>query len=372
MKLLVCAGGTGGGIYPALTAVHQLEQEGLPREDILWVGTKGEMEEQLVPRAGYSLQTIAGGAIAGVSWPQKVRNGSKLLWSISKAWRILRRFPADVMLMTGGYMSFPFTIASWLRGVPITIFLPDVEPGQSIRFATRFACRIGASLPGSSAFVPPEKLVVTGYPVRPELQAAAGMPREEALAQFDLQPDRQTVLIFGGSRGAWAINKALMGILPQLLETAQVIHISGTLTWTQVESYASGLTAAQKQYYRPFPYLHEEMGAAYRAADLVVARAGASMLGECPAFSLPAVLVPLAWAWRYQKINADFLSEHGAAIQLTDEQLEKKLLPTLQTILSDPQQMAQMRQAAQQLANQNGAVNLAGLIKAVALREIQC
>jgi UDP-N-acetylglucosamine--N-acetylmuramyl-(pentapeptide) pyrophosphoryl-undecaprenol N-acetylglucosamine transferase len=210
--------------------------------------------------------------------------------------------------------------------------------------------------------VPAEKLVVTGYPVRPELRAATQLSQGEALSRFDLQPGRPTLFVFGGSRGAQKINQALRGILPELLLRAQVIHVSGTLTWPEVQANWQGLAEEQKRWYRPYPYLHEQMGAAYRAADLVVARAGASMLGECPAFGLPAILVPLAWAWRYQKVNADYLTERGTAVQLTDETLPEQLLPTILRLLADAATLARMSQAASTLDEPEGAKNLARLI----------
>jgi UDP-N-acetylglucosamine--N-acetylmuramyl-(pentapeptide) pyrophosphoryl-undecaprenol N-acetylglucosamine transferase len=366
MRVLICAGGTGGGIYPALAAVTALRNNGLPTENILWVGTKGEMEQTLVPRAGIRLETIVGGAIAGVPLHRKVINGSKLLLSVGKAIQLVRRFRPDVMFMTGGYMAFPFTLACRWLGVPITIYLPDVEPGQSIQFSLRYAQKVGATTDGSAKFVPANKLVVTGYPVRPELRADAGLSLEEALATFNLQPNRPTLMVFGGSRGAQAINRALINILPELLQTMQVIHISGTFTWDEVDTNAKKLPHALRDFYRPYPYLHDEMGHAFRAADLVISRAGASMLGESPAFGLPAILVPLAWAWRYQKVNADYLCDRGTAVQLTDETLEEKLLPTIQTLMAEPQKLAQMRQAARALDVPNGAENLAELIETVA------
>ena len=363
MRVLICAGGTGGGIYPALAAATALRNRGLPTENILWVGTKGEMEQTLVPRAGLRLETIVGGPIAGVPLHRKLLNGSKLLLSIGKAWQIVRRFRPDVMFMTGGYMAFPFTLACRWLGVPIAIYLPDVEPGQSIQFSLPYAEKVGTTTDGSAKFVPADKMVVTGYPVRPELRAAADLSREEALASFDLLPNRPTLMVFGGSRGAQAINRALINILPELLQTVQVIHISGTFTWDEVDRNAKKLPKALREFYRPYPYLHDEMGHAFRAADLVVSRAGASMLGESPAFSLPSILVPLAWAWRYQKVNADYLCERGTAVQLTDETLDEKLLPTIQSLLADPDRLAQMRQAAQALDVPNGADNLAMLIE---------
>jgi UDP-N-acetylglucosamine--N-acetylmuramyl-(pentapeptide) pyrophosphoryl-undecaprenol N-acetylglucosamine transferase len=228
------------------------------------------------------------------------------------------------------------------------------------------AGRIACTTEGSAAFVPVEKMVVTGYPVRPDIRAATALSKAEALAAFDLRPDRPTLFVFGGSRGAQKINRALMAALPDLLVDTQVIHISGTLTWAEVESHAATLPPALRAFYRPFPYLHEEMGAAFRAADLVVARAGASMLGECPAFGLPAVLVPLTFAWRYQKVNADYLTERGAAVQLTDETLAAELLPTVRGLLADPERLARMAKAAATLDRPQAAADLARLVRAVA------
>lgn len=366
MRILICAGGTGGGIYPALAAATALQQAGVAKEDILWIGTKGEMEERLVPREGLTLATIRGGAIAGVSLPKKARNGALLVASVPKAVGIVRRFRPEAMFMTGGYMSAPVTVACRLHQVPIAIYLPDVEPGASINFSLRFAQKVGATTDGSAQYVPSDKLVVTGYPVRPELRAAAQMSKTAALAAFDLKPERPCLLVTGGSRGSQAINRAVMHILPELLPLMQVIHISGTLTWPEVEENWQGMTAAQKAFYRPVPYLHEKMGAAYRAADLLIARAGASTLGECPAFGLPAILVPLAWAWRYQKVNADYLTERGTAVQLTDETLPHKLLPTILDLINNQEKLQNMSRAARALNKADGAANLAQLIMTVA------
>lgn len=362
MRVLIVAGGTGGGIYPALSAATELQNMGIAPEDILWIGTEGEMEETLVPRAGLTLETISGGAIVGVAPHITLKNGAKLLWSLGKASRLVRTFQPDVMFMTGGYMAAPVTLACRRHNVPICIYLPDVEPGKSIRFSVRFAQKIAATTAGSKQFVPEEKLVVTGYPVRPEIRAARHLSKAEALTQFDLKPERPTLFVFGGSRGAWAINEALMGILPELLSSVQVIHISGTLTWPKVEANIANIPEACRLYYRAYPYLHEEMGAAFRAADLVLARAGASMLGESPAFGLPAIMVPLTFAWRYQKVNADYLTEQGAAVQLMDEQLPQEMLSTVKSILQDKNRLNEMRQAATSLDMPHGAKNLAQAI----------
>ncbi len=363
LRVLICAGGTGGGIYPALTAAAELQKSDA---HILWIGARGEMEETLVPRAGLKLETIRGGAIVGVPLYVTLMNGLKLAWSLVKAMRLVRRFRPEVMFMTGGYVAAPVTIAAWLHRVPIVIFQPDIEPGSSVRFALRFARKVACTLEGSRAFIPAEKIVVTGYPLRQDIQAATRLSKADALAQFDLTPDRPTLFVFGGSRGARNINRPLMGILPDLLPQVQVIHISGTFTWPEVEANAQALPEELRAYYRPYPYLFEEMGAAFRAADLVAARAGASMLGECPAFALPAILVPaLHWGWLYQKVNADYLTERGAAVQLLDEELPQKLLPTALALLRDETKLAQMGQAAAALAVPDAAGHLAQVIREV-------
>ncbi|MCA9997703.1 MAG: UDP-N-acetylglucosamine--N-acetylmuramyl-(pentapeptide) pyrophosphoryl-undecaprenol N-acetylglucosamine transferase [Anaerolineales bacterium] len=363
MKVLICAGGTGGHIYPALAAVTGLKKRGLRSEDFLWLGTTGAMEEALVPREGLRLETLAGGAVvSSVPLSQRIMNVGKIGWSVGTASNHIRQFRPDVMFMTGGYAAASASVAAWLHRVPIGIYLPDVEPGSTIRFTTPLATKIGCTSEASQAYIPASKMVVTGYPVRPELRAATQMTQVEALAEFQLLPNRPTLFVFGGSRGAWNINEALLKALPRLLEQAQVIHITGTLTWDKVNEAAATLPGRLRAYYRPFAYLHEQMGAAFRAADLVLARSGASMLGECPAFGLPAVLVPLTFAWRYQKVNADYLTERGAAIQTTDEALAAGLYDIVMPLLQDEARLAQMRAAATALDKPDATDRLAQMI----------
>ncbi|MFW6062796.1 MAG: UDP-N-acetylglucosamine--N-acetylmuramyl-(pentapeptide) pyrophosphoryl-undecaprenol N-acetylglucosamine transferase [Chloroflexota bacterium] len=370
MRILVCGGGTGGHIYPALAAVNELRRRGHDSAQFLWIGTRGEMEEELVPRAGLRLQTIQGGPIVGVSPRDKLVNGMKLTWSLGKTNSIWRAFRPDVLFMTGGYVNVPVALTAWLRRTPAAIFLPDVEPGSAIRFLSRFAQNVACTTPASEAYFSPGKTVVTGYPVRPQLRAALDLSRAQALGRFGLEEERRTLLVFGGSRGARSINRALLAVLPWLLETYQVVHISGALDWPEVEAAAQDLPGEQRRYYRPFAYLHERMGAALRGADLVVARAGASMLGESPAFALPAILVPYPHAWRYQRVNADYLAERGAAVRLDDELLPDRLLPLVSELLQDDERLTQMAAAARALDRPSAASNLARLLEKLAQRHM--
>lgn len=335
---------------------------GFPKEDLLWIGTEGEIEESLVPRYGLRLETIVGGAVVGVPWRERVVNITKLAWSLGKASRIIGSFNPSVLFMTGGYVSSPVASAAWLRRVPTVIYLPDIEPGMAIRNLSRFAKRVACTGEESVKFFSPGKAVVTGYPVRQELRESVSLSLEEALARFNLKPQRPTLLVFGGSRGARSINRALIAGLDRLLGRIQIIHISGTLDWVEVKDNRDKLADELKAYYRVYPYLYEDMGAAFRAADLLLARAGASMLGEGPAFGLPAILVPYPYAWRYQKVNADYLVERGAAIRLNDEDLLERLANTVLDLYSDEVSLSNMSAAAQRLDIADSTTRLAQLL----------
>jgi UDP-N-acetylglucosamine--N-acetylmuramyl-(pentapeptide) pyrophosphoryl-undecaprenol N-acetylglucosamine transferase len=159
-----------------------------------------------------------------------------------------------------------------------------------------------------------------------------------------------------------------MAILEELLADFQVIHISGRLDWEAVAENATRMSAESRAHYRPFPYLHGRMGAALAAADLVVSRAGAATLGEFPALGVPAVLVPYPHAWRYQKVNADYLTAAGAAIRLEDRDMVTQLLPTIRRLLNDREALERMRAASRALDRPGAAKRVADLLTSLAAR----
>jgi UDP-N-acetylglucosamine--N-acetylmuramyl-(pentapeptide) pyrophosphoryl-undecaprenol N-acetylglucosamine transferase len=190
------------------------------------------------------------------------------------------------------------------------------------------------------------------------VEASSPQGRERAIAHFALDPSRKTLLVFGGSRGARSINMALLDILPALLaDGLQIIHVTGTLDWERVVQRRQALPETQD--YHAFAYLHDEMALAYACADLVVCRAGASTLGELPLFGLPAILVPYPYAWRYQKVNAEWLTQRGAAVLMEDAAMGEHLLPTIRSLMEDRARLEAMRAAAAALAQPEGANNVA-------------
>jgi UDP-N-acetylglucosamine--N-acetylmuramyl-(pentapeptide) pyrophosphoryl-undecaprenol N-acetylglucosamine transferase len=239
--------------------------------------------------------------------------------------------------------------------VPILVYLPDIEPGLAVRLIARLAARVAVTVEDSRMFFSGRKLVVTGYPVRSEFHDVDAAEARDALGLAQTEP---VLLVMGGSRGARSINCALAAVLEQVLGMAQVIHLSGELDWPKVSEQRNGLPETLAERYHAFPYLHE-MGYALASADLAVCRAGASTLGELPFFGLPAVLVPYPHAWRYQRVNAEWLTERGAATTLRDERLKDELLLVLQQLLMDRDRLGQMAQQARALSRPDAAARLA-------------
>lgn len=262
--------------------------------------------------------------------------------------------------MTGGYVAAPVAWAAWRARprVPLLIYLPDLQPGQAIGLTSQFAARVAVSFPEVARYFP-GKAVVTGYPVRPDLLAADKQAARTALGLTEAAP---VLLVFGGSRGARSLNRALVAALPALLPRCQVLHISGQLDWEWVSKETGrpgALPAAWRSRYHPFPYLHDEMVQALAAADLAVARAGASVLGEFPAIGLPSILVPYPYAGQHQEANAAYLANRGAAQVIADASLEAELLPAILRLLDTPAELQAMAQAARSLAQPAAAVNIA-------------
>lgn len=350
MRLLICAGGTGGGVYPALTVTETLRND---THTLLWVGSEGGMEKALVERVGLPYKAIPAAGVHGISLKKLPGNLLRLWKGYWKSRRLLKEFDPDVLLFTGGYVAIPMAAAGLRRRS--VLFVPDIEPGLALKVLARFASRIAISVEDSRRFFrQQEKIIVTGYPLREDLKK---WQRPEALAYFGFDPQVRTILFLGGSSGARSINQAVSEIASQLTQNYQVIHLTGHLDWDLIQQQ----TRALGPRYQAFPYLHE-VGAALACADLVVSRAGASILGEYPYFGLPAVLVPYPYAWKYQKVNADYLVDRGAALLLEDRSLKTNLLPLLTELMNEPERLAAMSAAMRALSNPDAALAIADLL----------
>lgn len=356
-SLLISAGGTGGGIYPALSVAESLQRLS-PDTSLHFVGSADGMEAKLVPHELFAAyHAVQSGPLNGVGVVRAAVSAIKLAIGILQSIGLILRLHPAGLFLTGGWATFPIALACWLLRVPIAIYVPDIEPALAIKFLSRLARIItvttAESAPYFPASIPRERIIETGYPLRPPMLKAA---RPEAIQHFKLDPARKTLLVWGGSRGSRSINEALGAILPDLLgDGLQVIHVSGELDWAAVQARREWLSDNEKLHYHAFPYLHDDMALAFAAADIAASRGGASSLGEYPHFGLPAILVPYPYAWRYQKVNADWLASRGAAIRLDDGALRTDLLPTIRKLVGDPARLAAFGEASRKLARSDAA-----------------
>ncbi len=403
-RIIFSGGGTGGGTYPAI-AVAQALLAAHPNTQILWIGSVNGIERELVENAGIRFVAALSGPIVGKNILQRVSSLLKIGIGTLSALRHYVRFRPDALLMTGGWPVLPATLAAILMRVPFAVLLPDIEPGSTISRLARYADRILTTTSQSSQYFKNITVIETGYPIRPALLEAAGFSVsgeqiidddlvQQARSHFDLDASVPTVLIFGGSKGTRSLNKAVMDALTSLTAAANVIHISGAADWDYVQKRAvdrvvtdmSGeidpneakrfgrdtidLDAATTRRYHPYQYLHtQEMALALAAADVVVSRSGASVLGEFPLFELPAILVPYPFTWRYQKVNADFLVEQGAAIRLDDEQLDDQLSNNLVALLRDNTRRRHMAGAMGRMKRPEAAAQAAAELYSMAAKK---
>jgi UDP-N-acetylglucosamine--N-acetylmuramyl-(pentapeptide) pyrophosphoryl-undecaprenol N-acetylglucosamine transferase len=344
-------------VYPALAVLQSLGNE----ETVLWVGGEEGMEAELVKRHGIPYTAIPAAGVHGVGLRTLPANILKLIKGVKNSRQILRQFQPDVLLFTGGYVAAPMAVAA--RKFPALLYTPDIEPGLALKFLARFARIIAVTAPESRAYFPRNnRIEVSGYPTRMELTQRT---RVEARRSLNLIMDQPVVLVTGGSKGARSINRAVTANLKDLLEITQVLHLTGELDWPEIQAFMHNLSPELAERYHAMPYLHD-MGAALASADIVLSRAGASTLGEYPLFGLPAILVPYPYAWRYQKVNADYLVKKGAARMITDDQLAHQMIPALREMLSNPETLETMRAAMKSLAHPEASQQLATLVRELA------
>ncbi len=349
-------GGTGGHVYPALSVLDALrDRVGSQGVEVLYVGHRRGVEATLVPRHGVPFVSIAGGQLRGQAPWRLARNLALEVQGYVQARRVVREFRPDVGFITGGWVTAPVALALRRSGTPLVIYLPDVTPGLAIRTLQHLAQRVAVTVEEAAAYFP-GKAVVTGYPVRKAILTAQ---RQEARQALGLPQDERVLLVFGGSRGARSINRALVAGLDALLPLAHVVHMTGSLDYTWVREAADALPPALQERYHVYEYLHEEMPWALAASDLVVSRAGASVLGEFPARGLPAVLVPYPHAGRHQEHNARYLVDRGAAVLVDDARLNQDLVPTVRELLTDDSRRKRMAAAAREAFHAGGAQNIA-------------
>lgn len=351
MRAILAGGGTGGHVIPAIAIANQLKRQ--YEAEVLFIGTARGIENRLVPAAGYPLQLVQVGALKNVSLLTRAKTAFDLPRAIWQASRMLNEFAPDVVIGVGGYASGPAMLAAIVKHIPTLAFEPNFVPGFANRIVAQMVSGAAVHFEETARYF--RHAAVTGVPVRQ--------------AFFDIPAKRggtPTLLVFGGSQGAHAINEAMIRCLPVLQREAPGIHI---IHQTGERDYNDGLAAYQslKESSEVFKFI-EDMPAAFARADLVVCRSGASTVAEIAAAGKPAVFVPFPRAADdHQRRNAEALAKHGAAVVVEESKLEGVwLAETIAALLQDPQRLRKMGEAARALSHPNAALEIAAMAARVA------
>ncbi|MDE6038586.1 MAG: undecaprenyldiphospho-muramoylpentapeptide beta-N-acetylglucosaminyltransferase, partial [Paramuribaculum sp.] len=329
LRVLVSGGGTGGHIFPAVSIANAVRRRH-PDAEILFVGALGRMEMERVPAAGYE---IVGLPVAGFDRRRLWRNFSvivKLMRSLRKARKVLRDFRPDIAIGVGGYASGPMLKAAQKKGVPTLLQEQNSYAGVTNKLLAKKAKAICVAYDGMERFFPAEAIIRTGNPVRYEI-ANASTPRDEAKRALGFDPERPLLLVVGGSLGARTINQSIAGSLDKILSTGtQVLWQTGKLYIDECQA------AAEPHKDVKATAFISDMAMAYRAADLVVARAGACTISELQLLGVPAVLVPSPnVAEDHQRKNALALADRDAAVMVLDADAPAQLATVVAELLAD-------------------------------------
>lgn len=359
VALMFAAGGTGGHLFPAL-AVAEYVRRVRPDAAIEFVGTRGKMEERIVPEHRFPLLLLW---IAGIDRTRPLRLLKlpfQIVSSVVRVMTAMRRLRPDAAVCAGSYVSYPVGVAARLMHVPLVLMESNSRPGKVIRALAPRATAVHVAFAASKKyFSRQDNLHVSGNPVREDLLNP--MSRDQAAHSFGLDPSQPILLVFGGSLGARTINSATHTALPSLRAAGiQVI-------WQTGRGSEFERTAPQQGVWQSA--FIDDMRAAYAAADLVVCRAGGTTLAELTAVGVPSVLVPYPHhADKHQVRNAEALRDGGAAAMLEEHVLNADFLPVVQDLLRDTARRAAMREAARSMGVRNATELIATSILALAER----
>jgi UDP-N-acetylglucosamine--N-acetylmuramyl-(pentapeptide) pyrophosphoryl-undecaprenol N-acetylglucosamine transferase len=352
MRVLVAAGGTGGHIYPGIAVAKEVMRRDAASV-VRFVGTARGLETRLVPQAGFELSLIESTGLVNMGLRERLRGLMVLPKSFVAARALIRSFRPDIVVGAGGYVSGPVLLTAALMRLPTLVMESNAVPGFTNR---RLALFVRAAAVSFEAALPyfRGKAVVTGNPIRREFFEVPDKPRD---------PARFSLLIFGGSQGARAVNEAMVAALPHLeahREVLRVTHQTGKLDFEKVrEGYraAGWETSADVREYI------DDMVAAFAAADLVVSRAGATTSFELMAAGRAALMVPLPGQLE-QRRNAEAMQSAGAARMILQEELSgERLAREISALVADPGQLTRMGAASRKLARGDAAAATVDLIE---------
>lgn len=373
MRLVVTGGGTGGHIYPAIAVALRIQKD-LPGSDITYIGSVGGPEKASAIASGLPFEGLDVAGVAGKNPLNALAAIFKFFRASIRCRRLFREIRPEAVFSTGGYASAPACLAAVTMRLPLVLHEMNFDAGLVVKLFSRRAAAVATAFEGTRALLPKgTRCVVTGVPVRPEIESLSGdeayrAARTAGIREFALEEGRKTLLVFGGSQGADALNRATWESIQDVRddEGLQVLHLTGKKNFDNPErKIAEELVCEGGLRYRPLAYI-EKMQLAYAVADLAVSRSGAGTVAELVASRLPSVLVPFPFsAGGHQERNAEALAETGSAVvALQEDGSAAGGLERAFELLSDDQALKGMRQAASVHA-ESAAEGIARLLEEV-------
>ena len=346
MRAILAGGGTGGHVIPALAIAQELQKQ--YGAEVMFIGTARGIENRLVPAAGFALRLVEVGALKNVSLATRLQTMFDLPRAVWEARRVLAQFKPGVVIGVGGYASGPAMMAAMLCRIPTVAFEPNVVPGFANRVVARFVSAAAVHFSETARYF--RRAEVTGVPVRQAFfEIARRSPSKE----------NPTVLVFGGSQGAHAINQAVMesaAALQARVPGIRIVHQTGERDYNVAQA-AYAPMGGSVQVFR----FIDDMPGYFGQADLLVCRSGASTVAEVAAAGKPAIFVPFPHAADdHQKRNAEALQRAGAAVLLEESNLSRDtLVEAISSLLSNPARLEQMGEAARRLSHPDAARDIA-------------
>src|SRR6266550_4365583 len=354
MRVLIAAGGTGGHIYPGIAVAKEIMRRH-PGSEVKFVGTARGLENKLVPEAGLELSLIDSAGLKNVGVAARVRGLLVLPKSLRQARALNRELRPDVVIGAGGYVSGPVLLTASFQKLPTLVMESNALPGWTNRVLARFIDKAAVSFDAALPFFR-GKGVVTGNPVRREFFE---MPEK----QHD--PSRLSVLIFGGSQGAHAINHAMVGALPLLGESKNKVRITHQTGEADYEQVASGYTSESWREQANVRTYIDDMVAAFAEVDLVICRAGATTIAELIAAGKASLMIPFPFAADdHQRKNAEAMEAAGAAKMILQQDLSpQRLAAEIERLVHEPGKIKAMEYAARKLSRGDAAAKVVDLIE---------
>jgi UDP-N-acetylglucosamine--N-acetylmuramyl-(pentapeptide) pyrophosphoryl-undecaprenol N-acetylglucosamine transferase len=357
MRVVLAGGGTAGHIEPALALADALRQLD-PNIGITCLGTERGLETRLVPARGYELQLVPAVPLPRAITPQLLSVPGRLAGAINAAAGIMDRVQADVLVGFGGYVATPAYLAARRRGVPIVVHEANPRPGLANRLGARLTEHVFTGHPDT----PLARAKYVGIPLRREIVTLDRLSMgDKARSWFGLEADLPTLLVTGGSQGARSLNQAALAAAPALRRAGvQVLHVIGPKNTLEVEPPPGDPQYVVLQYV-------DRMDLAYAAADFALCRSGAMTCAELTAVGLPAAYVPLPHGNGEQRLNAMPIVQGGGGIMIDDADLTSEwIIQNLLPILSDPERVVIMSEAASRMGRKDADVTLARQVMQIA------